>query len=75
MLFVLYYIPLFLCNFIFHFKVDPFMDGALVMVKGLVYFGEPQDYIVGSSMLPVGPHLLNSPVVRGQKKSDLKKKT
>lgn len=52
----------------FNFKVDPFVDGDLVIVKGLVYFDEPQGYVAGSLMLPMGPPFLNRSVVRGRQR-------
>lgn len=45
-------------------------DQDLVVVNGLVYFGEPQDYITRSLMLPLGPHLMNKSERRGQSNSN-----
>lgn len=47
-----------------------FMDQDLVLVKGLVYFGECQGYVTRSLMLPGGPRLVNIPMGRGQTKNN-----
>lgn len=48
------------------------MDLDLVMVKGLVYFGENWSYATGRLLPPVGPPLVNRSKGRGQTKSDPK---
>lgn len=46
----------------------PFVDQDLAMVKGILYFYEPQDYISKGFILPIGLLLVNKYEARGQTK-------